>query len=435
MDSLNSLVQQHLECKKADEARNTFIGRLIQKIDNMQKAMDRNAFIMVLIDGDNMYFLTELVKKGAVGGDEAAKLLRQAVFEYLRHDNNFKHDYKIVIRVYANLKGLSKFYSDMNILPSATSFNQFVLGFNKAHPLCDFMDAGNHEEAADTKLKEHINLYIHNVHCKTLLFGGSSDNTYASFLSSFLIDMDIASRIRLIKGRPFSAEFSSIQDKLQWTEFAAVFRNATPSKERTPDGIRRDTQVWVQQPQTQRSWQRTSSGDRSMASRPKMIADVYGNNVGSNAIATTLLENLYRAERGVDEADTHSWNSSASLKSPSSPTALPRRRADYSADDIVTALIKCVNDMLQKTPKSLDFGDVRRRVESIFGLPSNFWAGDGWTRRSKNIIKRAVESWVERTGNPRPGYATWEFASKPPGQPSPPTNQKTPSSKGRPSPG
>jgi hypothetical protein len=87
------------------------------------------------------------------GGDEAAKLLRRAVFEYLRYDKDFKHDNKIVIRVYANLRGLSKTYVDMGILPNTNSFADFVVGFNKAHPLCDFVDAGNHKEAADTKLK------------------------------------------------------------------------------------------------------------------------------------------------------------------------------------------------------------------------------------------------------------------------------------------
>lgn len=94
------------------------------------------------------------------GGDEAAKLLRRAVFEYLRYDKDFKHDNKIVIRVYANLRGLSKAYVDNGILPNTDFFAQFVVGFNKAHPLCDFVDAGNHKEAADTKLKGKPIIFI-----------------------------------------------------------------------------------------------------------------------------------------------------------------------------------------------------------------------------------------------------------------------------------
>jgi len=97
--------------------------------------------------------LNELVRRGVSGGDEAAKLLRQAVFDYLRYDEEFKHDHKIVIRVYANIRGLSKTYADKGVLPNTAAFSEFVLGFNKAHPLCEFVDAGNHKEAADTKLK------------------------------------------------------------------------------------------------------------------------------------------------------------------------------------------------------------------------------------------------------------------------------------------
>lgn len=94
-----------------------------------------------------------MVKKGIAGGDEAAKLLRRAVYEYLRHDDRFKLDHKIIIRVYANLRGLSQIYAEKGILPNTGAFADFLLGFNKAHPSCDFIDAGNHKEAADSKLK------------------------------------------------------------------------------------------------------------------------------------------------------------------------------------------------------------------------------------------------------------------------------------------
>ena len=55
--------------------------------------------------------------------------------------------------MYANLRGLGKTYFDGGVLPTPAAFSDFVLGFNKSHPLCDFIDAGNHKEAADTKLK------------------------------------------------------------------------------------------------------------------------------------------------------------------------------------------------------------------------------------------------------------------------------------------
>ena len=46
--------KRYLEAKQADDARNTLIEDLLQKVDDMQKTMERNAFVLVLIDGDNM---------------------------------------------------------------------------------------------------------------------------------------------------------------------------------------------------------------------------------------------------------------------------------------------------------------------------------------------------------------------------------------------
>ena len=73
--------------------------------------------------------------------------------EYLQHDESFKFDHELVIRVYANMRGLSSTYANLRMLPNSNVFYEFALGFNKAHPLCDFMDVGNHKEAADTKIK------------------------------------------------------------------------------------------------------------------------------------------------------------------------------------------------------------------------------------------------------------------------------------------
>ena len=51
---MDTLRKRYAETKQADDARNTLLDDLLQKVDDMQKTMDRNAFIMVLIDGDSM---------------------------------------------------------------------------------------------------------------------------------------------------------------------------------------------------------------------------------------------------------------------------------------------------------------------------------------------------------------------------------------------
>lgn len=42
------------EVKGADAARTKLIEDLIGKVDDLEKTMDRNAFVLVLIDGDGM---------------------------------------------------------------------------------------------------------------------------------------------------------------------------------------------------------------------------------------------------------------------------------------------------------------------------------------------------------------------------------------------
>lgn len=100
--------------------------------------------------------MNDLVKQGIEGGEEAAHKLRKSVFGYLRNDEEFRHDYQLVIKVYANLRVLSQIYTTKSVLPHATAFHDFVSGFNKAHPLCVFVHAGDQKEAAGTRIKGDV---------------------------------------------------------------------------------------------------------------------------------------------------------------------------------------------------------------------------------------------------------------------------------------
>ena len=49
MVNMDALRKRHAEAKQADDTRKTLLDDLLQKVDDMQKTLDRNAFIMVLI--------------------------------------------------------------------------------------------------------------------------------------------------------------------------------------------------------------------------------------------------------------------------------------------------------------------------------------------------------------------------------------------------
>lgn len=66
--------------------------------------------------------------------------------------------------------------------------------------------------------------------------------------------------------------------------------------------------------------------------------------------------------------------------------------------EIDEALMSNTYERLQESPKALDFGVVKHRVEKELGLSPDIWAEEQWFSRSKNIIKMAVVSPSHDTG-------------------------------------
>lgn len=88
------------------------------------------------------------------GGKRTASLLKQAVEEELQFSApSTAHHVQVIIRVYANVKGLAKTYKEIGILPQSESFDEFVRGFNMGDAMCDYVDAGNGKECSDEKVK------------------------------------------------------------------------------------------------------------------------------------------------------------------------------------------------------------------------------------------------------------------------------------------
>lgn len=114
---------------------------------------DCDRFVVTLIDGDQALFLDAYIKEGGVGGDRAARDLRQAIFDYLKDRPDFQHDYSILIRIYLGLQGLSRTYSEAKIISNSKVLFDFVQAFNKSHDFVEIVDAGNDKEAADRKIQ------------------------------------------------------------------------------------------------------------------------------------------------------------------------------------------------------------------------------------------------------------------------------------------
>lgn len=98
--------------------------------------------------------MDEFVENGELGGQDAARRLIQHVSEYVQNElADLRPDLPVVVRVYANLKGLRRTYQEAHILDDENEFELFVRGFNMGHPLCDFVDAGAGKECSDEKIR------------------------------------------------------------------------------------------------------------------------------------------------------------------------------------------------------------------------------------------------------------------------------------------
>ena len=100
-----------------------------------------------------MIFEDALIEKGEAGGRDAANLLWGAVREYVHETMpDINPDYKIVARVYANLKGLANTCYQAGILHSPVLLEEFARGFTGSKQLFDFIDVGSGKDRADEKI-------------------------------------------------------------------------------------------------------------------------------------------------------------------------------------------------------------------------------------------------------------------------------------------
>ena len=100
-----------------------------------------------------MIFDDTLIAKGEAGGKDAASLLWNAVTaDVHKHIPDLGIDYKVVTRVYANLKGLGDVCNRSGIINHPMNMEEFARGFTGSKQLFDFVDVGTGKDRADDKI-------------------------------------------------------------------------------------------------------------------------------------------------------------------------------------------------------------------------------------------------------------------------------------------
>ncbi|PWY72242.1 C-x8-C-x5-C-x3-H zinc finger protein [Aspergillus sclerotioniger CBS 115572] len=223
---LESAFQQ----EKLDHERETRFNRdiqlhemdLMQQIARIKAIMDREPFIVVLLDGAGILFRDEFLQAGEEGGKIAAKKLSISLKNYVFGNFPGIEIPKIIARMYVNIKALGEICVRGGITADPSSVEEFARGFN-SHPLFDLVDTG--VDSAHEKIGEAFKLNLYNCHCHQIFLGCSDDSAYAQILVDSLDELDLLGRVSLIEGTPFGEDLNSIKASYRVSRFPEIFRD------------------------------------------------------------------------------------------------------------------------------------------------------------------------------------------------------------------
>ncbi|KAJ7499062.1 hypothetical protein FB451DRAFT_1204123 [Mycena latifolia] len=154
--------------------------------------------VITLIDGDGAIFSSDLISKGQEGGHLAARSLSDSITQFLSAKYG-GGPYQLWIYLFYNKRGLTDTFGRVGLGPLNNFFDEFVVGFNQATERFTMVDVGSMKEAADAKLKVHLEDDIRLPQTFKIIFGGCHDNGYVSSLRS-QITAGFREKLILLKG-------------------------------------------------------------------------------------------------------------------------------------------------------------------------------------------------------------------------------------------
>ncbi|KAJ5668863.1 hypothetical protein N7462_009933 [Penicillium macrosclerotiorum] len=249
LDELNS---RYEAVRVAEDNKDKIIEELLTYVKDLQKELqlekneseDQKKLVQVykedarkcegeLKEKSRMEFMDELIQDGQKGGRTAAKALIEAARCHIREVKpDSSPNIQFIIRVYANVAGLAKVYSDSGIVSSVDVVRCFIQGFNMENTLCEFVDAGSGKECSDVKIGAHFDHYLHDLHCQHIIFCGSADNGYARRFS--VKEVSEKSFIQQQSGHAINYTSTDADSKLRLYSKNSGSANKTDSKTRYP---------------------------------------------------------------------------------------------------------------------------------------------------------------------------------------------------------
>lgn len=208
--------------RKSRVAYQTQAMNLDADVQRLGHQINRDAYVVVLIDGDGAKFGDEFLRDPIGGAERAAIRLKQAVRENLRDTGVGQDDIPILARVYANLNDLSKSLRMSRIIEYDEEMRVFAERFTNSRADFDFINVGKGKENADSKIRRMLSHYHKNIQCKKIFLAGCChDNGYLHDLRDYTGSVD--NKIVLLETTPAEPAFRSLGFPI--LRFDDVFRS------------------------------------------------------------------------------------------------------------------------------------------------------------------------------------------------------------------
>ncbi|KAI1387468.1 uncharacterized protein F4822DRAFT_406585 [Hypoxylon trugodes] len=219
---INELELDLADQKRSRASYQSRASTLENEVERLAHQLNKDSFVVVLIDGDGAKFADEFLRDTVAGAERAAIKLKQAVRENLRDTGVSQDDIPIIVRVYANLNDLSKSLRLSQVTDFDDQMRLFAERFTNSRADFDFVNVGKGKENADSKIRRMLNHYYRNIQCKKIFLAGCChDNGYLHDLRDYTGAAD--DRLVLLETTPAEPAFRSLGFPL--LRFDDVFRS------------------------------------------------------------------------------------------------------------------------------------------------------------------------------------------------------------------
>ncbi|KAF9699976.1 hypothetical protein EKO04_001266 [Ascochyta lentis] len=128
-----------------------------QRVHGGERVVD--PYVVVLIDAHSHMFQIDLLRQSTNGGSKTAKVLKDQVEQYIGNMSPGAGTCRIVVRVYANLKGLDEDDKGSRTLAG------FAAGFSREDSFFDFVDVGD-EKIVKSKIVDLFKVSVKDPQCR-----------------------------------------------------------------------------------------------------------------------------------------------------------------------------------------------------------------------------------------------------------------------------